>query len=162
MSAKKEAEWKACFRGREKETHTLKYIHGLHDSQVGGAKMQHRNVTLLTEFCRYVSAWFFYVSLFTVSCELFPSVKSPDRGSKAVVWHLGVWRLGCRKSTVDFFNLHTYSPTNSRGLRNINANFKDLKPKVQEEVENSERHTDGIAQELAWGYNRNTAIILAW
>ena len=62
-----------------------KHIHGLFD------KIRQEEQRVVVNKCHALKVNFadsfqhgFSVSLFTVSCELFPSVKSPKRGSKAV------------------------------------------------------------------------------
>lgn len=78
--------YKARLWRKAGETMPQKYIHGLFD------KIRQEEQRVVVNKCHALKLNFadsfqhgFSVSLFTVSCELFPSVKSPERGSKAVI-----------------------------------------------------------------------------
>lgn len=112
---------KACLWRKAGETMPQKHIHGLFD------KIRQEEQRVVVNKCHALKVNFadsfqhgFSVSLFTVSCELFPSVKSPKRGSKAVIWHLGAWRLGCSKKhfrLLQFTHTFTYKFSSVKSIQ---------------------------------------------
>lgn len=84
------------------------YIPGPSAGGWGSVRRKHVTVMLYIEVCSHSAEWLLCVPLFAVSCELSSSVKSADRGSEAIIWHLGAWRGAAVKNTVGLLQpMHT-------------------------------------------------------